>query len=43
MSVLIFEIIASAVTIYFLFNEHILINFENKLKNKIKKIWEAIR
>lgn len=39
----IFEILLCAGTIYLVFNEYKMLDFEDKLKNKIKKLWEVIR
>lgn len=39
----IFEILLCAGTIYLVFNEYKMLDFEDKLKSKIKKLWEVIR
>jgi hypothetical protein len=37
------EFLIIAITIYYIFNEYKLINFENKIKVKIKKFLEVIQ
>lgn len=39
----IFEILLCAGTIWAVFNEYRFLDFEDKLKSKIKKLWEVIR